>query len=453
MFINSWLTRIAFVRRAAIARSAMQVSLLSLMVLVLLNANWAWASDGSELNELAIEVDESSPLSIKLSDVATDLPHSPLQLDTAFSRSMLDFQNRQTDKELFILENSKAWGCYPTVIFGGQARLSLLAATTNTEDKFSYLGRFPPDFDGNSATDARMLHANFGIAAHVNNWINVYGEILFSDVFSFPDFKQGSLQMRQAYAVFGDLSQSPWYAFIGKKNVSFGDMGTLSPFSQSVVWHYFGALHEGLGVGFTTERLDISLMGINGGRGIRAADSEARGHVNNFAVNAALHGGDDQIGWTFGGGYLLGTIYDVEEAEHLDPNAFGPYNSAWDVNAEVHMGRMNFAGELASTVDDWPVTDHPVIAYRAEAAIEGCFLSRPAKYSVSWSEGIQGSGGSEFEFNRQLVIGMGLEFGPYALLSLEYVRSMGFAPLIHITTVSDRDVVQDSFVMGMAVVF
>jgi hypothetical protein len=30
---------------------------------------------------------------------------------------------------------------------------------------------------------------------------------------------------------------------------------------------------------------------------------------------------------------------------------------------------------------------------------------------------------------------------------------MGFAPLIHITTVSDRDVVQDSFVMGMAIVF
>ena len=194
-------------------------------------------------------------------------------------------------------------------------------------------------------------------------------------------------------------------------------------------------------------------MGINGGRGIRAADSKARGHVNNFAINAALHGGDDQIGWTFGGGYLLGTIYDVEEAEHLDPDAFGPYNSAWNVNAEFHMGRMNFAGELASTVDDWPVTDHPVIAYRAEAAIDGCFLSHPAKYSVSWSEGIQGSGGLEFEFNRQLVIGMGLDLGPHALLSLEYVRSMGFAPLINITTVSDRDVVQDSFVMGMAVVF
>jgi hypothetical protein len=385
--------------------------------------------------------------------VETDLPHPAIRLDTDFFRAMLDFQNRQGDKELIVLENSAAWSSFPTVVVGGQARLSLLAAATNTEDKFSYLGRFPPDFEGNSATDARILHANAGIAAHVNNWINVYGEVLFSDVFTFPTFEQGSFQVRQAYAVFGDLAQSPWYAFLGKKNVSFGDMGTLSPFSQSVVWHYFGALHEGIGVGYFQDGFNVSLTGINGGRGIRAADSETRGQVNNFAVNATLRGGDETVGWQIGGGYLLGTIYDVAEAEHIDPDAFGPYNSAWDVNARIHLGRLVFAGEFASTVDDWPVTGHPVIAYRAEAAYDSCFLNQPTRYSVSWSEGIQGPRRSEFEFNQQLVIGAGVNLGPYALLSVEYVRSMGFAPLINITTVSDRNVAQDSMVMGMTVVF
>ena len=384
---------------------------------------------------------------------ATDSPHPAVRLDTDFFRAMLDFQNRQSDKELVVLENNAKWPCFPTVVVGGQARLSLLAAVTNTDDKFGYLGRFPPDFEGNSATDARILHANAGLAAHVNNWINVYGEILFSDVFTFPGPKQGSLQMRQAYAVLGDLTQSPWYAFLGKKNVSFGDMGTLSPFSQSVVWHYFGALHEGVGVGYAQDGFNMSLTGINGGRGIRAADSKARGQVNNFAVNATLRGGDDMVGWSFGGGYLLGTIYDVTEAEHLNPNAFGPYNSAWDVNAQVHLGQLILAGEFVSTVDDWPVTDHPVIAYRAEAAYDSCLLNRPARYSVSWSEGIQGPSRSEFEFNQQLVVGVGMDLGPYALLSVEYVRSMGFAPLINITTVSDRSATQDSMVMGMTVVF
>ncbi|MEZ6093540.1 MAG: hypothetical protein R3C03_04780 [Pirellulaceae bacterium] len=60
----------------------------------------------------------------------------------------------------------------------------------------------------------------------MNSFSSVYTEILFSDVFSFGDFKQGSLQMRQAYALFGNLNASPWYAYIGKKNSGFGDFIT-----------------------------------------------------------------------------------------------------------------------------------------------------------------------------------------------------------------------------------
>lgn len=383
-----------------------------------------------------------------------DRPRGPIELDTPLFRSMLDFQNRQSEKEVLLLESNQRWRAEtPQVLIGAQARLSALAAATSSEGNFSYLGRFPADFEGKSATDARLLHANAGMAAHVTPWINVYGELLFSDVFSFPDFKQGSLQVRQAYAVLGDLQASPWYLFLGKKNVPFGDMGTLLPFSQSVVWHYFGALHEGIGVGYSTQGLNLTLMGINGGRGIRAADSEARGQMNNFAVNAIWQGGDEHIGWRLGAGYLLGTIYDVTEAEHINPDAFGPYNNAWDVNAQIHLGALVFSGEIAATVDDWPVTNHPVIAYKAEAAYDGCWGDRPARYAVSWSEGRQGEDGTEFEFNRQLAIGVGVDLGPYAMFSLEYVRSMGFAPLINITTVSDRDAAQDTLVAGMTIAF
>ncbi|MCA9227157.1 MAG: hypothetical protein KDA47_16155, partial [Planctomycetales bacterium] len=382
----------------------------------------------------------------------TEAVFPSVRLDTELFRVMLDFQNRQNDKELALLEHNAAFPYYPVLLIGAQARLSLLAAATNTDSKFSYLGRFPPDFRGRSATDARIVQANAGLAAHVNPWINLYGELLFSDVFTFPDFKQGSLQTRQAYATFGDLNQSSWYAFIGKKNVPFGDMSTLSPFSQSVVWHYFGALHEGLGVGYSGEHMHVVAMGINGGRGIRVADSESRGQLNNFAVNATFLGGGEHVAWRLGGGFLRGTIYDATIAEHTNPNAFGPYNSAWDVNAQLNIGRLIVAGEFVSTVDDWPATEALVSAYRAETAFDGYFFSRPTRYSVSWSEGIQGPSGSEFEFNQQLVLGMGIDMGPHALLSFEYVRSSGFAPLLDITTVSDRGVVQDSLVMGITVV-
>ncbi|MBB3207657.1 hypothetical protein FHS27_003482 [Rhodopirellula rubra] len=375
-----------------------------------------------------------------------------LQLDVRLSDALLDFQNRQTDKETLILEDhARRSNRGPVVIVGGQARLSFLAATTNSENKFPYLGRFPTDFSGSTATDARMLHANAHATAHVTPYASVYTELLFSDVFSFADFKQGSLQVRQAYAVIGDLNVSPFYLYLGKKTIGFGDFSTLSPFTQSVTWHYFAALGEGIGGGYHDDTWDITLAGINGGRGIRLSDSPERGKLNNLAANLTYTLGDHadrQL--RLGSGFLLGTIYDGFTAEHLDANQFGEdYNSAWSVNARLDIDRITLAGEYVTTTDDWPVTDSPVLAYRTEAAYWFDRGPSGSHMSVSWSSGEQGPSGSEFEFNSQLVIGYGKRFGDHCRGSIEYVRSSGFAPLIDITTVSDRDVVQDSIVLGM----
>ena len=382
-------------------------------------------------------------------------PSIEVRTDTELFRYMLDFQNRQNSKEVALLLNHENWdGDELRVVLGGQGRFSLLAAGTNTADKFPYLGRFPTDFTGNSATDARLLQANMGAAVHAGSWVNLYGELLFSDVFAFPSFNQGSLQTRQAYAVIGDLSQTPWYAFIGKKNLSFGDMGTLSPFTQAVPWHYFGALSEGIGVGYAGERLHIAAQAVNGSRGIRVADSKEKGKLDNLATNIiyTLPFSDD-VQLQLGGGFLLGTIYDGAVAEHIDATVVGDRNSAYDLNALLQIGAFTFAGEFVSTVDDWPVTDHEVRAYRTEGAYDTTCLGVPSRFSVSWSEGIQGNRGTEFEFNRQLVIGLGMQVSNNALCTLEYVRSSGFAPLINITTVSDQNVVQDSAVLGLTLVF
>jgi hypothetical protein len=377
-----------------------------------------------------------------------------LQLDTLLSDRLLDFQNRQTDKELFILQHGRAVGCTPKVIGGGQARLSFLAAATNTDSKFPYLGRFPTDFHGDTATDARLLQGNTQLTAYVAPAISVYGELLFSDVFSFGDFKQGSLQVRQAYAILGDLDVSPFYFYLGKKNIGFGDFGTLSPFTQAVTWHYFAALAEGLGVGYHDDSWDLTLAAINGGRGIRVNDSTERGKLNNFAANLLWHRGNSPTQHVqAGGGFLLGTIYDGLTAEHLDQNQFGSeYNSAWNVNGRVDLGRWTMAGEFVSTTGPWPVTGSLVSAYRTEAAYWIDRGDRPSYCSASWSDGKQGPAGSEFEFNRQLVLGYSKVVNSHVRVSAEYVRSLGFAPLIDITTVSDRDVVQDSMVLGMTIV-
>lgn len=375
------------------------------------------------------------------------------KLDTPITDELLDFQNRQTGKQLFVLESQRRAEGYPSVTLGAQFRASALGAYTNRAGKFSYLGRFPPGFDDQTASDVRLLQANQAIVAHVGHGVSGYFETLFSDVFSFQSFNQGSWQVRQAYVVLGDLDQTPWYGWIGKKTLDFGDLGTLSPFTQAVPWHYFAPLAEGAGVGYSDGRVHITAAAVNGGRGIRVADSTGRGNLENFVANATVifPFADDGL-FTLGAGYLHSTIYDGLTAEHTNPNIVGPRNGALDVNARFDYGPVSLAGEYITTVDPWPVVAHRVEAWKAEGAYRITGLNRPAFLSVSYSEGIQGAAGTDFEFNRQLVVGARVDFTPNVYGTLEWVRSMGFAPLINITTVSDREVVQDSAVVGLVVV-
>lgn len=372
-----------------------------------------------------------------------------VRLDSGTTRPLLDFVNRQSDKELLLMSRDTGFSG-PELVIGAQFRGSAMVADTNTTGKYSYLGRFPTDFKGNTATDARLLHANQAFVGRFAPWATGYMETLFSDVFTFPTATQGSFQMRQAYVTFGDLNQSPWYAFIGKKTVNFGDMGTLSPFTQSMLWHYFSPLAEGIGAGFAQDGFHASATALNGSRGIRVADSEEKGHINNFAANARYEiplMNDGTL--AFGGGYLHGTIYDGSVAEHTNPQIFGPRNGAWDANTALVFGPWRMEGEIARTLNDWPVTGAGVLAWKAESAYDIDYLGRLVRLSGSWSEGIQGPSGTEFEFNQQLVLGVRYDPHPGVMVSFEYVRSIGFAPLIDITTVSDRDVVQNSFVLGL----
>jgi len=374
-----------------------------------------------------------------------------LRLDTALMTDLLDFQNQQTEKQIWLIESGAAYDT-TTLIVGSQLRSSLLFAGTNRENKFPYLGRFPPDFTGSSASDARLLHANVALAGHFTPAFHAYLETLFSDVFTFPAFNQGSFQMRQAYVAIGNFDVSPFYVFVGKKTVSFGDMSTLSPFSQSTVWHYFSPLAEGAGIGYSANGLNITATAVNGGRGIRVVRSPAKGKLNNFAVNASWEQ-RFPVGWyKIGAGYLHGTIYDLTVAEHLNFNAFGERNPAWNANVRAGIGAWEFGAEFTQTLHAWPVTNEQVTAYRTEMAVVLPYFSVPSRLSASWSEGIQGPSGSQFEFNRQLVVGLAMQLNQHALLTTEYVQSLGFAPLINITTVSDRSVHQHSAVIGLVLV-
>ena len=224
-------------------------------------------------------------------------------------------------------------------------------------------------------------------------------------------------------------------------------MSTLSPFSQSIVWHYFAPLAEGFGVGYYQDGLNIKATVINGGRGIRVTDSASVGNINNVAVNVSDEDEiSENIGFRIGAGYLARTIYNADVAEHTNPLVFDDDNGAWDVNAYLNIGDFELSGEFVQTFDEWPVVDNKVTAYHVEGAYNFDIGDLPSKFSLSWSEGIQGGASDEFNVNQQFIVGVATELNDNVSLGLEYVRSSGFAPLINITQVSDNSVVQDSFI-------
>ena len=373
-----------------------------------------------------------------------------LRVNTPLSFHMLDFQNRQTDKEVRVLEDGVQAVRGPSITIGAQLRASGLYGRTDTADQFSYFGRSPEDFVGNTATDIRLLQTNQSVVIHANSWAHGYVETLFTDGASFHQFDDDGFQVRQAYILLGDLNQSPFYAFLGKKNVSFGDFGTLSPFSQALPWHYFGAIAEGGGLGYTGNGLRAQVMALSGGQGTRVVDSEEDGHINNFAANIRYDWEvSPDLAFGIGGGYLHGTIYDAAISDPIDPTAFGPRNGAWDVNGSVHVGALRMAGEFVQTEDGWPSTGRRVSAWRAEAAYDFLYGNTPCVLSGSFGEGNQGASGTEFEFNRQLVVGLRIQPSPNAFFTFEYVRSTGFAPLVDVTTASDRSAEQNSAVFGL----
>ncbi len=383
----------------------------------------------------------------------SDPSNHPVQLDTFTMSYMLNFQNRQTEKQIAVLESQLDSEQFPRIILGAQLRASAMVGVTNTDNKFSYLGRFPPDFVGSTATDARMTHANAAAILHAAPGVSGYFETLFSDVFTFPTSSQGSFQVRQAYLVLGDLSQSPLYAFIGKKNISFGDFRTLSPFSQAMPWHYFAPLAEGAGVGYSADGLELTAMAINGNRGIRVADSPSKGRLNNFAANGNYTFSpfrDSDV--TIGAGYLHGTIYDSTVAEHTNPGITGPLNGAWDAHGRVRFGRYYGSAEYVRTLKKWPIIGAPVVAYTTELGVDIPEFTFPTFLSASWGQGFQGAASTTFYSNSQLILGSQFQLHKNVQLSFEYIRSLGFAPLINITTVSDPNVIQNTYLVGLTVV-
>ena len=243
---------------------------------------------------------------------------------------------------------------------------------TNKDSKFAYLMRHPTSSNqiGNHASEVVLHSAQLSMIGSLNSWITVYGELLYSPEQSFgsgtiTSLGRNQIEFRKGMIVLGNPSKIPIYLGLGKMDIPFGQMRSVSPFTNSTMWHAFAPVAYSAVLGIKEGGLSISLSVIQGGAQFRAAhvpvDSTAvPSRINNFA-------GD--LNYTFrlgakshlriGGSYLKGTAYcQPWPVVHFMPCE--EHNPAYTYYGELSIGNIILLqGSFAETLEIWPGTFNP----------------------------------------------------------------------------------------------
>ena len=292
----------------------------------------------------------------------------------------------------------------------------------------------------------------------LGDWIAANAEILYDPEQSFgtgtnTDLERNQLQVRRAWALFGNLHRSPFYASLGKMAIPFGLTDTVSPFTASTVWHAFGGLANGVTLGYAGEGLSMSVMGVQGGAQFRAANTPVKGtdvpsKLNNLSVDAnyGLELGSSGT-LLLGGSYLRGSAYCQDfPVEHFKPCRDN--NPAFDVYGKLVFGDLTLKGELARTTHEWPGTFNPGMPQFPASRVTSFDLGAryrfdsgggPVDVSAEFSRFDAGPNGAPWERQDQLVLGTAWFARPSVKLFAEYIRVDGYAPLNFISGGSVRD--------------
>ena len=333
---------------------------------------------------------------------------------------------------------------------------------SNRDSKFGYLMRHPTSNNqiGEVASEAVIHSAQLSVASSINSWLSAYGELLYSPEQSFgtgtiTSLGRNQVEFRKGILFVGDLEKFPIFAALGKMDIAFGQMGSVSPFTNSTMWHAFGPLAYGLQLGFKKYGLSINLTAIQGGSQFRAANISNQGtavpsKLDNFAadISYTLDISND-ISLTAGASYLKGSTYcHPFPVVHFMPCEVENPATAFYGNLQVG-NKIHLKGSYAITDDVWPGTENPALPFAANKVSS---LDLGASYTINpdadinwtlsaeFSNFVAGPEGSPWERQNQLVFGVNAQVEQTNRLFFELIKVDGYSPLNFISGGNNPDV-------------
>ncbi len=377
----------------------------------------------------------------------------------AFSFKMLE-PNQDLRKIDLLLNERKAGALKERGLVIGTSLIAIADYQhSNTDSKFAYLMRHPTSSNeiGKDVSEAVIHSFQLSVTGSVNSWISIYAEMLYNPEQSFgagtiTALTRNQLQLRTGYLVLGNLSKSPFYLALGKMDGPFGLTGSVSPFSNSSMWHAFATLGYGAQAGFKTGGLSITGMAVQGGAQFRSLNSPV-GDSTNVPSKLNNYIGDinykipfsKKSSLTVGGSYLRGSGYcQGFPVIHFNPGK--ECNPAYTYYGKlVVAGKLTLQGAFAKTVKVWPGTHNPHPPLDVFAASKVSSLEAGVKYefnpgakvsyviSGEFSNFRSGPKNSPWERQNQVLAGFSALIKGSAKLFVEVFRTDGYDPLNNIS--------------------
>ena len=376
-------------------------------------------------------------------------------INSRFSYRMLE-PSQNLRKVDILLEERKAGTLKDRSLTIGTSLTAILDyQRTNTDSKFGYLMRHPTATNqiGQTVTEAVIHSFQLGTTAAINSWITAHAELLYNPQQSFgpgtiTTLTRNQIQLIKAFVVIGDLNKAPIYGAIGKMDAPFGQMGSVSPFTNSTMWHAFGGLGYGAQLGYRKGGFHAKFMAVQGGSQFRALatpvgnGTNVPSKINNFVADANYTLGlSEETDLYVGGSYVFGSAY-CHAFPVVHFNACEDNNPAYTAYGKLTVGeKLIVKGSFAKTVNEWPGTFNPTPPLNQFEASKVSSLDFGARYNINtegkilysvsgeFSNYVAGPDGAPWERQNQIILGFAGMINYSTKLYVEFFRTDGFVPL------------------------